>query len=139
MFFGGLSSTADVKPVQKPAAQKTVDKIEVPSVNPSNIRTGPGQSVTATVNGTLLDKITRVSVLLGNSETGSIQATLGAASAEARLVTFRLARDAKPAKYQVRVTGGNLAVTIPAAVFGIEIVGLPQKPVVLLPKTKEVI
>lgn len=108
-------------------------------MNPSNIRTGPGQSVTATVNGTLLDKITRVSVLLGNSETGSIQATLGAASAEARLVTFRLARDAKPAKYQVRVTGGNLAVTIPAAVFGIEIVGLPQKPVVLLPKTKEVI
>ncbi len=130
LFFGGLSSAADVKPVQKPAAQKPVYKIEVLSVDPSNIRTGPGQSVIATVNGASLDKITRVLVLLGNSETGSIKATLGTASAAVRQVTFRVARDAKPAKYQVRVTGGNQTVTIPAAIFSIEVVGQPQKPVV---------
>ena len=128
LFFGGPLSAADVKPVQKPALQKPVEKIEIRSVGPSTIRTEPGQSVTVTANGTSLDKITRESVLLGNSETGSIQATLTGASAGARQVTFRVARDAKPGKYQVRVTGGNQTVTVPAAVFSIEVVG-QQKPV----------
>lgn len=132
LCFAGVLSAADVKPAQKPAAQKPVDKIAIRSVNPSNIRTEPGQSVTVTASGTSLDKITRVSVLLGNSETGSIRAALGTASATARQVTFRVERDAKPAKYQVRVTGGNQTVTIPAAVFNIEVVG-PQKPVASAP------
>jgi hypothetical protein len=132
LFFGGPSSAADVKPVQKPALQKPVEKIAIRSVDPSNIRTEPGKSVTATASGTSLDKITQVSVLLGNSVTGSIQATLTGASANARQVTFRVARDAKPAKYQVRVTGGNQTVTVPAAVFSIEVVG-QQKPVVSAP------
>lgn len=128
LVFGGLASAADMKPVQKPAAQKPADKIEILSVDPANVRTGPGQSVTVTTSGTSLDKITRVSVLLGNSETGSMKAALGPASPTARQITLRVAPDAKPAKYQVRVTGGNQTVTVPAAVFFIEVV-VQQKPV----------
>jgi hypothetical protein len=121
-FFGNFVHAADTKQAQRPPVQ--LAKPEIRSITPSAIRTEPGKTVSATVTGAFLDKVTGVAVLSGNSQVSDVQVTLGPVSASSRQASIRVGPNAKPGKYGVRAIGANQAIDVPLNIFSIEVLAM---------------
>ncbi len=127
-LFGNSAQAADTKQQQPPPAQKAAVQVkaEIRSVSPSVIRTQPGKTVSITLNGAFLDKVSGIVVLSGNRKVPDIQVTLGSTSDSTRQASLRVGQSAKPGKYGVRATAANQVIDVPLNVFSIEVIPAAQ-------------
>jgi hypothetical protein len=89
----------------------------ITAVREGNVRVAVGTSATLTLEGTELDKLQSVLVLLSGRPTPEVTAALGAATRSSRTVRIAVAASAKPGKdYELQATvSGKPPLKIPAA------------------------